>query len=403
MPKFNTLDDLDVRGKRVLVRADLNTPMKDGAVTDKTRIERSLPTILELANARAQVIVMSHFGRPKGEVVPEMSLKPVAELLGQAAGHGIAFALDCIGEEAERVVAAESDGDIVVLENLRFHAEEEANDHDFAGKLAELGHLYVNDAFSCAHRAHASTTAIAALLPTAAGRLMQAELSALEGALELPEHPVGAVVGGAKVSTKMNILGNLVKRVDQLIIGGGMANTFIYAQGIDVGKSLCEIEMADQALTILAAAAEAGCEVVLPIDAVAASEFREGADISTVPLDAVPAEAMILDIGPASVADLVSRLGDLKTLVWNGPLGAFEVTPFDKGTNVVASEVARLTEAGALLSVAGGGDTIAALANAEAVDGFTYVSSAGGAFLEWLEGKELPGVTALQTASTDTS
>ena len=346
---------------------------------------------------------MSHFGRPKGEVVPGMSLKPVAEALGQAAGHGIAFALDCIGEEAERVVAAESDGDIVVLENLRFHAEEEANDHDFAGKLAELGHLYVNDAFSCAHRAHASTTAIAALLPTAAGRLMQAELSALEGALELPEHPVGAVVGGAKVSTKMSILGNLVKRVDQLIIGGGMANTFIYAQGIDVGKSLCEIEMADQALTILAAAAEAGCEVVLPIDAVAASEFREGADISTVPLDAVPAEAMILDIGPASVADLVSRLGDLKTLVWNGPLGAFEVTPFDKGTNVVASEVARLTEAGALLSVAGGGDTIAALANAEAVDGFTYVSSAGGAFLEWLEGKELPGVTALQTASTDTS
>ena len=403
MPKFNTIDDLEVRGKRVLVRADLNTPMKDGAVIDTTRIERSLPTILELADARAQVIVMSHFGRPKGEVVPEMSLKPVAEALGHAVGHGIAFAPDCIGEEAERVAAAVSDGDIVVLENLRFHAEEEANDHDFAGKLAELGHLYVNDAFSCAHRAHASTTAIAALLPTAAGRLMQAELRALEGALETPEHPVGAVVGGAKVSTKMGVLGNLVKRVDQLIIGGGMANTFLYAQGIDVGKSLCEIKMADQALTILATATEAGCEVVLPIDAVVAAEFREGADSSTVPIDAVPAEAMILDIGPASAADLVSRLDYLKSLVWNGPLGAFEVTPFDKGTNVVASEVVRLTATGALVSVAGGGDTIAALANAKAGDGFTYVSSAGGAFLEWLEGKVLPGVAALQTASTDTS
>ena len=403
MPKFDTIDDLEVRGKRVLVRADLNTPMKDGAVTDKTRLERSLPTILELADAHAQVIVMSHFGRPKGEVVPELSLKPVAEALGRAAGHGIAFAPDCIGEEAERVIAAVSDGNIVVLENLRFHAEEEANDHEFAGKLAGLGHLYVNDAFSCAHRAHASTTAIAALLPTAAGRLMQAELRALEGVLESPEHPVGAVVGGAKVSSKMNVLGNLVKRVDQLIIGGGMANTFLYAQGIDIGKSLCEIKMADQALTILATATEAGCEVVLPIDAVVAAEFREGADSSTVPIDAVPAEAMILDIGPASAADLVSRLDCLKSLIWNGPLGAFEVTPFDKGTNVVASEVVRLTAAGALVSVAGGGDTIAALANAKAGDGFTYVSSAGGAFLEWLEGKVLPGVAALQTASTDTS
>jgi len=398
MSKFKTIDDLDVAGKRVLVRADLNTPMRDGTVSDMTRIERSLPTLIELADKGAQVIVMSHFGRPNGQIKPSLSLKPVAEALAQAAGRGIAFAPDCVGPEAERVVGAVPEGNIVVLENLRFHPEEEVNDTEFAGHLAELGHIYVNDAFSAAHRAHASTEAIAHLLPAAAGRLMQNELEALEGALGAPQHPVGAVVGGAKVSTKMAVLGNLVSKVDVLIIGGGMANTFLHAQGVNVGKSLCETEMADQAKSILNAAAEAGCEVILPIDAVVADEFKEGADASEVPLQSIPADAMVLDVGPASVAELVARLDSLKTLVWNGPLGAFEVPPFDAGTNAVAREAARLTTAGQLLSVAGGGDTVAALANAGVGSAFTYVSSAGGAFLEWLEGKELPGVAALMTA-----
>ncbi len=395
MSDFKTIDDLDVGGKRVLVRADLNTPMQDGRVSDATRIERSLPTILELADRGAQVIVMSHFGRPKGQVVPEMSLKPVAEALGAAAGRGIAFATDCVGDEAERVVAAVPDGNIVVLENLRYHAEEERNDAEFAGRLAQLGHIYVNDAFSCAHRAHASTEAIARLLPAAAGRLMQAELEALGSALDSPAHPVAAVVGGAKVSTKMEVLGNLVEKVDLLIVGGGMANTFLHAQGVDVAKSLCETEMSDQAQDIMASATQAGCEVLLPIDVSVATEFKAGTEARQVPLDAVPADTMILDVGPASIADLVSRLAACKTLIWNGPLGAFEVPPFDAGTNAVAREAARLTEAGGLLSVAGGGDTVAALANAGVADGFTYVSAAGGAFLEWLEGKELPGVAAL--------
>jgi phosphoglycerate kinase len=397
MSRFKTLDDIDVTGKRVLVRSDLNTPMHDGAVSDMTRIERSLPTLIELADRGAQVIVMSHFGRPDGKIVPSLSLKPVAEALSQAAGRGVAFAPDCVGPEAEQVVSAVPEGNILVLENLRYHPEEEANDSGFAGRLAELGHVYVNDAFSAAHRAHASTEAITHLLPAVAGRFMQTELDALEGALGAPEHPVGAVVGGAKVSTKMAVLGNLVSKVDVLIIGGGMANTFLHAQGVNVGKSLCETDMAEQANSILTAATEAGCEVVLPIDAVVANEFREGAEASEVPIQSVPADAMILDVGPASVADLVARLDSLKTLVWNGPLGAFEVSPFDAGTNAVAREAARLTTAGQLLSVAGGGDTVAALANAGAGAAFTYVSSAGGAFLEWLEGKELPGVAALMS------
>ena len=395
MPKFNTIDDLEVRGKRVLVRADLNTPMKDGAVIDTTRIERSLTTILELADARAQVIVMSHFGRPKGEVVPEMSLKPVAEALGHAAGHGIAFAPDCIGEEAERVAAAVSDGDIVVLENLRFHAEEEANDHDFAGKLAELGHLYVNDAFSCAHRAHASTTAIAALLPTAAGRLMQAELRALEGALETPEHPVGAVVGGAKVSTKIDLLQNLVEKVDALVIGGGMANTFLAARGVDVGKSLCEHDLADTARAIDAAAKKAGCEIVLPVDGVVAKKFEAGAENEVVDVDAIPSDSMMLDVGPKTVEAVKAWITKADTLVWNGPLGAFEIEPFDKATVEAARHAAARTREGLLVSVAGGGDTVSALNHAGVAQDFTYVSTAGGAFLEWMEGKELPGVKAL--------
>ena len=398
MSSFKTIDDLDVQGKRVLVRCDMNVPMKNGNVTDATRIERSLPTIKDLLAAGAGVIIMSHFGRPKGQVVADMSLKPVAAALAKALGRDVAFAGDCIGDDAEKTAQLASGGGVAMLENLRFHPQEEANDAAFAGKLAELGNIYVNDAFSCAHRAHASTEAIAKMLPSAAGRLMQAELVALSDALENPERPVAALVGGAKISSKMTVLGHLVSKVDMVIIGGGMANTFLFAQGIDVGLSLCESDMADAAKGILDKAAEAGCEIVLPIDAVVAKEFAEGAASETVLLDAIPADAMILDVGPASIADLTARLSQCKTLVWNGPLGAFEVKPFDTATNAVAAEAAKLTAAGSLLSVAGGGDTVAALANAGVQDQFTYVSTAGGAFLEWLEGKELPGVAALSRA-----
>ncbi|HIJ44387.1 MAG TPA: phosphoglycerate kinase [Rhodospirillaceae bacterium] len=398
MSSFKTIDDLDVQGKRVLVRCDMNVPMKNGNVTDATRIERSLPTIKDLLAAGAGVIIMSHFGRPKGQVVADMSLKPVAAALAKALGRDVAFAGDCIGDDAEKAAQLASGGGVAMLENLRFHPQEEANDAAFAGKLAELGNIYVNDAFSCAHRAHASTEAIAKMLPSAAGRLMQAELVALSDALENPERPVAALVGGAKISSKMTVLGHLVSKVDMVIIGGGMANTFLFAQGIDVGLSLCESDMADAAKGILDKAAEAGCEIVLPIDAVVAKEFAEGAASETVLLDAIPADAMILDVGPASIADLTARLSQCKTLVWNGPLGAFEVKPFDTATNAVAAEAAKLTAAGSLLSVAGGGDTVAALANAGVQDQFTYVSTAGGAFLEWLEGKELPGVAALSRA-----
>ena len=398
MSTFKTIDDLDVQGRKVLVRCDLNVPMRDGNVSDTTRIDRSLPTLRDLMDKGAKVIVMSHFGRPKGQVVPEMSLKPVAAALEKAIGKPVVTATDCVGEAAEKAIAAAGDGEIVMLENLRFHAEEEKNDAAFADQLAALGDIYVNDAFSCAHRAHASTEAIARRLPTAAGRLMEAELSALAGALENPAHPVAAVVGGAKISTKMAVLGHLIERVDQLVIGGGMANTFLFAQGVAVGKSLCEPDMADQARDIMEKAAAAGCEVVLPIDAVVAKEFAEGAASETVPVEAVPDDAMILDVGPASIDDLKQRLAGCKTVVWNGPLGAFEISPFDMGTNAVAREAARLTVEGLLLSVAGGGDTVAALANAGAVEQFSYVSAAGGAFLEWLEGRTLPGVAALQDA-----
>ena len=396
MSTFNTIDDLDVRGRKVLVRADLNVPMRDGNISDTTRIDRSLPTISDLIEKGAKVIVMSHFGRPKGQVVPEMSLKPVAAALEKASGKRVVFASDCIGDGAEKAISAANDGEIVMLENLRFHAAEEKNDGAFADQLAALADFYVNDAFSCAHRAHASTEAIAKRLPTAAGRLMQAELTALAEALENPAHPVAAVVGGAKISTKMAVLGHLIERVDQLVIGGGMANTFLHAQGIDVGKSLCEPDMADQARDIMEKAAAAGCEVVLPIDAVVAEEFAEGAANETVPVEAVPSGSMILDVGPASIDDLKQRLTGCKTIVWNGPLGAFEISPFDMGTYAVALEAAKLTVDGSLLSVAGGGDTVAALANAGAVDAFSYVSTAGGAFLEWLEGRTLPGIAALQ-------
>jgi len=395
MPDFKTIDELDVAGKRVLVRADLNVPMKDGLVSDATRIERSLPTLRDLRAKGAQVIVLSHFGRPNGQRNPELSLKPVAAALETALGSKVVFGTDCIGDAAVNAIASASSDEIIVLENLRFHAGEERNDAAFADALAGLADCYVNDAFSCAHRAHASTEAVARRLPAAAGRLMQAELAALETALGNPERPVAAVVGGAKISTKMAVLGNLAARVDQLIIGGGMANTFLSANGVEVGTSLCETDMADQARAIMADATAAGCEVVLPIDAAVAKAFKEGAASESVPVEAVPTDAMILDIGPASIDDLVQRLGRCRTVVWNGPMGAFEISPFDTGTNAVAREAARLTGAGKLLSVAGGGDTVAALANAGVADGFSYVSTAGGAFLEWLEGKPLPGVAAL--------
>jgi phosphoglycerate kinase len=396
MTTFRTIDDLDVAGKRVLVRADLNVPMKGGKVTNTTRIDRTVPTLLELADKGAKVIVMTHLGRPKGKKNPEFTLKPVAEALAASAGRPVAFAGDCIGPEAKAVVDAMKNGDLAMLENVRFYAEEEENDEAFARKLAENGDILVSDAFSCSHRAHASVEALARLIPSCAGRLMQAELEALESALEKPERPAAAVVGGAKISTKLDVLGNLTEKVDQLIIGGAMANTFLFAKGVDVGKSLCERDMADSARAIMEKAAKAGCEIVLPDDAVIAAEFAEGAPSETVSVNAVPADKMILDVGPKAIADLKTRLASLKTIMWNGPLGAFEVSPFDTGTNAVAREAARLTGEGKLKSVAGGGDTVAALQKAGAEEGFSYVSTAGGAFLEWLEGKTLPGVAVLR-------
>ncbi|MEQ8195709.1 MAG: phosphoglycerate kinase [Rhodospirillales bacterium] len=397
MSAFKTIDDLDVAGKRVLVRVDFNVPMKDGKVTDATRIDRTLSTLKELAGKGARVVVMSHFGRPKGQVNPEMSQRPIAEALSKAlGGTPVAFAADCIGAEAEKVVSGLQDGGFAMLENLRFHAGEEKNDPAFAKQLAALGDCYVSDAFSTAHRAHASTEGIARLLPAAAGRLMQDEVEALAGALDSPEHPVAAVIGGAKVSTKLDVLGNLSAKVDVLIIGGAMANTFLHAQGLNVGKSLCEAEMADSAQAIMARAKKAGCDILLPVDAVVAVKFEEGTGTKNVAIDAVPDDMMILDVGPRSVEILNKRLDDCRTLVWNGPLGAFETKPFDAGTNAVARTAARLTREGKLLSVAGGGDTVAALTHAGALEDFSYVSTAGGAFLEWLEGKDLPGVAVLR-------
>ncbi len=392
---LKTLDDLDIAGKRVLVRVDFNVPMRDGKITDTTRIDRALETLNELSGKGAKVVILSHFGRPKGQAVPEMSLKPVADALAKICGKPIAFASDCIGDAASSAIAATPPGGFVVLENLRFHSGEEKNDPAFVKALAANGDIFISDAFSAAHRAHASTEGIAHLLPSAAGRLMQAEIEALSEALETPKHPVIAVVGGAKVSSKMAVLGHLARKVDQIVIGGGMANTFLYANGIDIGKSLCEKDMADDARAIVAAAAKANCEIVLPVDCVVADAFAAGAASKTVGLNDVPHDMMILDIGPASIKDLQSRLASARTVLWNGPLGAFEVKPFDTGTNEVARTVAALTRAGSLLSVAGGGDTVSALANAGAEEGFSYVSAAGGAFLEYIEGKVLPGVAAI--------
>ncbi|HXQ42702.1 MAG TPA: phosphoglycerate kinase [Candidatus Udaeobacter sp.] len=396
MSAYRTIDDLDVAGKRVVLRADFNVPMKKGKVTDRTRIERAAATIAELVRRGAKVVVVSHFGRPEGKTVPEMSLRPIAPVLSEALGGlPVAFADDCVGELARKAVAKLGNGEVLLLENLRFHAGEEKNDPGFAGELAALGDLYVDDAFSCAHRAHASTEAIARLLPSAPGRLMEAELDHLERALAHPQRPLAAIVGGAKVSTKLALLGNLLAKVDLLAIGGGMANTFLHAQGKSIGKSLAERDMAGTARDILDKAWAGKVDIVLPLDAVVAAELKPGVEARTVAIDAVPADRMILDVGPATVADLERRLAGCRTLVWNGPLGAFETPPFEAGTVAVARKAAELTTAGRLLSVAGGGDTVAALIQAGVADRFSYVSTAGGAFLEWLEGKTLPGVAAL--------
>jgi phosphoglycerate kinase len=395
---FKTLDDLTVAGKRVLVRGDLNVPVRDGKVSDATRIERLLPTLRELAAKGAKVVVISHFDRPKGKVVPEMSLAPVADALSKALGKPVAFAPDCIGDAAKAVVDKLGDGEFALLENLRFHPGEEKNDPAFAKQLAALGDIFVNDGFSVSHRAHASTEALARLLPSAAGRNMQAELEALEAALGAPKRPVIAIVGGAKVSTKLAVLGHLIDKVDALVIGGGMANTFLHALGTDIGTSLCEADLADTARDIMAKADAAGCRIMLPSDVVIAAKLEAGAPSETVPVAAVPKDRMILDIGPDSAAALAAQLAETRTLLWNGPLGAFEFPPFDKATVIVARAAAARTKAGTLVSVAGGGDTVAALRHAGVADDFTYVSTAGGAFLEWLEGRELPGVAALQQA-----
>ncbi len=395
---IRTISTADVAGKRVLVRADLNVPARNGKVTDATRLERLLPGLKDLIERKAKVIVLSHFGRPKGGPDTENSLAPVEAELSRLLGAPVPLAADCIGLEAAKAVAALAPGGVLVLENTRFHKGEEKNDPAFVAELAKLGDIFVNDAFSAAHRAHASTAGLADLLPAYAGPLMMEEIEALRTALEKPERPTAAVVGGAKVSSKIPVLMNLLPKVDKLIIGGGMANTFLLAKGVSVGKSLAEPDLADKAREIMAAAASSGCEIVLPIDAVVSPEFKAGAPATTVALDKVPADQMILDVGPASVAHLVGVLAGCRTLLWNGPLGAFEIDPFGKGTFALAKEAARLTKAGKLVSVAGGGDTVAALNEAGVTDQFTYVSSAGGAFLEWLEGRELPGVAALAKA-----
>ncbi len=399
MSDFKTIDSVTVQGKRVLVRVDLNVPMKNGKVTDATRIDRAAPTLKELADKGAKVIVLSHFGRPDGKRVAEMSLKPLVEPLAKALGKPVAFAEDCIGPEAEAAVKALKAGDVLLLENLRFHKEEEKNDKGFVDQLAALGDIYVNDAFSAAHRAHASTEGVAHRLPALAGRLMQAELEALNKALGHPKRPVVAIVGGAKVSTKLDLLGNLVGKVDKLIIGGGMANTFLLAQGIKVGKSLAERDLGKTALEILDKAKAAKCDVLLPVDAVVAAKFEANAPHEVVEAHECPDDKMILDVGPKSVAIYEEHVKGCATLVWNGPLGAFELTPFDQGTVELARTVADLTTKGSLRSVAGGGDTVAALAEAGVEDKFSYVSPAGGAFLEWMEGKTLPGVAALIRAA----
>jgi phosphoglycerate kinase len=395
---WKSLDDIDLAGKVVLTRVDINVPVENGEVTDATRIERIAPTIQDILAKGGKPVLLAHFDRPKGKVVPSMSLKVTLSALEAVMGQKVAFAEDCVGPVAEAAVKALPDGGILLLENTRFHPGEEKNDPEFAKALAALGDVFCNDAFSAAHRAHASTEGITHFLPSCAGRLMQAELTALQKALGQPEHPVVAVVGGAKVSTKLELLGNLLGKVDSIVIGGGMANTFLAAQGIDVGKSLCEHDMTDTAREIMAKATDANCALILPADVVVAGEFKAGAASETVAADACPADKMILDAGPEAIARVKEVFEAAKTLVWNGPLGAFEIPPFNTATDAAALEAATLTKAGKLLSVAGGGDTVAALNASGAAQSFTYVSTAGGAFLEWLEGKTLPGVAALENS-----
>lgn len=398
MSEFKTLDDLDPSGKTCLVRVDLNVPMADGQVTDMTRIDRILPTIRELSGKGAKVVLLAHFGRPKGQILPDLSLRRIVPALSHALGKPVAFAADCAGETAEEAVAALVPGEVILLENTRFYPGEEKNDAGLARQMAKLGDVFINDAFSAAHRAHVSTEGVARLLPAYAGRTMQAELEALEAGLGNPAAPVMAIVGGAKVSSKLDLLQNLMSKVDMLVIGGGMANTFLAAQGRDVGKSLCEHDLADTARRIMDTAADNDCEIILPVDAVVAREFKANAAHETVPVDRIPADAMMLDVGPDTVALISSKLDGTRTLVWNGPLGAFEMAPFDAATVAAARHAAALTEKGRLISVAGGGDTVAAMNHAGAGDRLSYVSTAGGAFLEWMEGKPLPGVDALKTA-----
>ena len=395
---YRTLDDINLDGKVVLVRVDINVPIKDGVVSDATRIERIVPTVRDILAAGGKPVLMAHFGRPKGQVVPDMSLHITLPALEAAFGQPVFFADNASGKQAGSWINDMKAGDILLLENLRFNAGEEANSPEFAAELAMLGDVYCNDAFSTAHRAHASTAGIAALMPACAGRLMQTELGALESALDNPKHPVCAVVGGAKVSTKLELLGNLVTKVDHLVIGGGMANTFLVAQGIDVGKSLAEHEMKDIALDILAKAKAAGCEIILPTDIVVAREFKANAEHQILPAAECPADAMILDAGPDTMAQINATIAASKTLVMNGPLGVFEMAPFQTATFGMLDQIASQTNKGELVSIAGGGDTVAAINASGHGDDFTYISTAGGAFLEWMEGKTLPGVAALETA-----
>ncbi|MGI9369855.1 MAG: phosphoglycerate kinase [Ruegeria sp.] len=393
---WKTLDDMDLRGKRVLVRVDINVPVADGVVTDDTRIQRIVPTVTDILAAGGKPILLAHFGRPGGERRQNLSLQQLVPTLQAALGTKVRFANDCVGYEAEQAATTLGTDEVLLLENTRFHAEETSNSTELAKGMAKLGEVYCNDAFSAAHRAHSSTEGLARLLPACAGRLMQMELSALENALGAPKRPVTAVVGGAKVSTKLDLLGNLIEKVDFLVIGGGMANTFLVAQGIDVGKSLAEHAMKDTAADIMTKAEKTGCKIILPLDVVVAAKFEANAPHQTVPADQCPPDSMILDAGPQTVAAITETFGQSKTLIWNGPLGAFELEPFDAATNAAALKAAELTCDGQLISVAGGGDTVAALNASGAADDFSYISTAGGAFLEWMEGKALPGVAALE-------
>ena len=395
MTKIRRIQDADVAGKRVLVRVDFNVPMKDGEVSDDTRLRAALPTIEHLTEAGAKVILLAHFGRPKGQVVADMSLEPVAQPLADLLGVAVDFCTETVGEDVQSAIADMADGDVMLVENTRFHAGEEKNDPAFARALAELGDLYVNDAFSAAHRAHASTEGVAKLLPAFAGLAMQREIDHLVAALEAPQRPVIALVGGAKVSTKIDLLQNLVKKVDILFVGGGMANTLLFAKGVNVGASLCEKDLVDTARAILAAAEESGCKLMLPSDVVLAKEFKPNPATRLAAVSDVAADEMILDCGPATVVALTLAMESAKTLIWNGPLGAFETPPFDTATVAAAEAAARAAKAGDLVAVAGGGDTVAALNQAGVADDFNFISTAGGAFLEWMEGKALPGVAAL--------